>query len=249
MNRPQQHAFELKEAQPPSFGITKPREDHLGGHRERLRARFMAGGADALPDYELLELVLFRAHPRQDMKPLARRLLARFQNLHAVLAAPSDALEAIEGVGSAVLRELKLFEAVGHRMAQSELAAREMISSGDALLRYCHATLGHARVEELRALFLDRKNALISDERLATGSVAHVPVYPREVAALALRHAASAVILIHNHPSGDPTPSLGDKEMTLKVQAALKTLEIELHDHLVIGGGRHVSFREIGELT
>lgn len=238
----------FEEAPAPVFGASKPREDHLSGHRERLRARFMSAGADALPDYELLELMLFRAHPRQDMKPLARRLLARFKSLHAVLAAPPEVLEAFEGIGPAVLRELKLFEAVGHRMAQGELAAREEISSGAALLRYCHATLAHARVEELRVLFLDRKNALIADERLATGSVAHVPVYPREIAARALRHAASAVILIHNHPSGDPTPSAGDREMTVNVQRALETLEIVLHDHLVIGGGRHVSFRDIGAL-
>lgn len=221
---------------------------YIQDHRKRLRARFMAGGAAALPDYELLELVLFRAIPRQDVKPLARRLLDTFGDFNRVLSAPRDRLTEVQGVGDAVVQELKIVEASAHRMARARVMNRAVLSSWDALLDYCHTAMAHRETEQFRVFYLDRKNVLIADEEQARGTVDHVPVYPREVVKRALELNASALILVHNHPSGDPTPSQSDITMTAQIQEAATVLGIVLHDHLIIGKSRELSFRSAGYL-
>ena len=221
---------------------------YIADHRSRLRARFMDGGAAAIPDYELLELVLFRSIPRRDTKPLARALLDEFGDFNRVLAAPPDRLARVDGVGSAVVTDLKLIEAAAQRMARSRILQKHVISSWDAVIDYCHTTMAHRETEQFRVLFLDRKNILIADEEQARGTVDHVPVYPREVAKRALELNASALILVHNHPSGDPTPSDADIAMTGQVKLACDALGLTLHDHLIIGKSRELSFRSEGLL-
>ncbi|MCX7565943.1 DNA repair protein RadC [Sulfitobacter sp. F26169L] len=221
---------------------------YIADHRQRLRARFMAGGAMAMPEYELLELVLFRAIPRRDVKPLARALMDCFGDFNRVLTAPEARLRDISGVGDAVVTELKIVEAAAHRMARSKIMHSHVLSSWDSLLDYCHTTMAHRETEQFRVLYLDRKNVLIGDEEQAKGTVDHVPVYPREVAKRALELNASAVILVHNHPSGDPTPSQADIDMTHRVNAACDALGLTLHDHLIIGKSRELSFRADGYL-
>ncbi|QYZ69644.1 RadC family protein [Neotabrizicola shimadae] len=219
---------------------------YIKDHRARLRARFMEGGAQAMPDYELLELLLFRTIPRQDVKPLARLLLDTFGDLNRVVTASPARLSAVKGVGEAVVQDLKILEAVAQRMMRARVMHRPVLSSWDALLDYCHTAMAHRETEQFRILFLDRKNVLIADEEQAKGTVDHVPVYPREVVKRALELNASALILVHNHPSGDPTPSQADISMTLQVQEAAQVLGITLHDHLIIGKSREVSFRSQG---
>jgi len=221
---------------------------YLRDHRKRLRERFLQGGAQAMPDYELLELLLFRAIPRQDVKPLARRLLDTFGDLACVISAPPARLSRIEGVGEAVITELKLAEAMAMRLSRARVLNRAVISSWQALLDYCHTAMSHRETEHFRVLFLDRKNTLIADEEMGHGTVDHVPVYPREVLRRALELNASALILVHNHPSGDPTPSAADIAMTEQIQTAAQALSITLHDHLVIGKSRESSFRALGLL-
>ena len=221
---------------------------YLKDHRKRLRERFIRGGADAMPDYELLELVLFRAIPRRDVKPLARDLLERFTDFNGVISAPVDQLQIVKGVGQTVIQELKIVEAAAHRLAKSKVIGRSAISSWDALLEYCQTTMSHRQTEEFRVFYLDRKNILISDELLGQGTVDHVPVYPREIVKRALHLNASALILVHNHPSGDPTPSQQDIAMTKHIQAAADALGISVHDHLVIGKSREISFQSEGLL-
>lgn len=208
----------------------------------------MKGGATAVPDYELLELVLFRAIPRQDVKPLARRLLDRFGSFNGVITAPISRLKESHGVGDAVTCELKIVEAAAQRLAQSKVLNKRVISSWDALLDYCQTTMAHLDTEQFRILFLDTKNTLIADEPQSRGTVDHVPVYPREVLKRALELNASALILVHNHPSGDPTPSRADIEMTKQIQQACSVMSINLHDHLIVGQSRHLSFRSEGLL-
>ncbi|WP_264211838.1 RadC family protein [Leisingera thetidis] len=221
---------------------------YIKDHRARLRDRFMQGGAAAMPDYELLELVLFRSIPRRDVKPLARQLLDAFGDFNRVVAASPERLAQVKGVGDAVITDLKVLEAAAHRMARARVLQRQVIASWDALLDYCHTTMAHRETEQFRILFLDRKNVLIADEEQARGTVDHVPVYPREVAKRALELNASALILVHNHPSGDPTPSDSDITMTDQIQAALTALGIILHDHLIIGKSTELSFRAHGYL-
>ena len=221
---------------------------YIKDHRQRLRERFLQSGASALPDYELLELVLFRAIPRQDVKPLARVLLDHFGDFNRVVSAPSERLQQVHGVGPAVVLELKLIAASAERLARSRVIQRNAVSSWDALLDYCHTTMAHRDTEQFRALYLDRKNILIADEEQAEGTVDHVPVYPRELAKRALELNASAIILVHNHPSGDPTPSQSDIDMTRQIDAACQALNLTLHDHLVIGKSCEVSFRAEGLL-
>ncbi|GAB4298066.1 MAG: DNA repair protein RadC [Roseovarius sp.] len=221
---------------------------YIRDHRTRLRERFLAGGAGAMPDYEMLELVLFRAIPRRDVKPLARALLERFGDFNGVLSAPAHRLAAVEGVGPAVICELKVVEAAAQRLARARIRRREVLSSWDALLDYCHATMAHRATEQFRVFYLDRKNALIADEEQAEGTIDHVPVYPREIVKRALLLDASALILVHNHPSGDPTPSQADIAMTAKVAEAAQALGIVLHDHVIIGRSRELSFRAEGLL-
>ena len=221
---------------------------YIQDHRARLRDRFMSGGAAALPDYELLELLLFRSIPRRDVKPLARLLLDRFGDFNRVLSATPEQLAKVRGIGDAVITDLKIVEAATHRMARSRVMQRHVISSWDAVLDYCHTTMAHRDTEQFRVLFLDPKNTLIADEEQARGTVDHVPVYPREVAKRALELNATALILVHNHPSGDPTPSDSDIIMTDRVDQACRALGLTLHDHLIIGKSTELSFRSAGYL-
>ena len=221
---------------------------YIKDHRARLRERFLTGGAIAMPDYELLELLLFRAIPRQDVKPLARRLIDPFGDFNGVVSAPAPRLKDVKGVGDAVICELKIVEATAHRMVRAKVMQRHVISSWDAIVDYCHTTMAHRETEQFRVLFLDRKNVLIADEEQARGTVDHVPVYPREVVKRALELNASALILVHNHPSGDPTPSDSDITMTAQIHEAAQALGLTLHDHLVIGREDELSFRAAGYL-
>ncbi|MDF1726707.1 MAG: DNA repair protein RadC [Sulfitobacter sp.] len=239
-------AFDEAPAQPLEPGGKQP--SYIADHRARLRARFMAGGADALPEYELLELVLFRAIPRRDVKPLARALMDRFGDFNRVVAASPARLRDLDGVGDAVITELKVIEAAAQRMARARVMQRHVLSSWDALLDYCHTAMAHRETEQFRVLYLDRKNLLIADEAQAQGTVDHVPVYPREIVKRALELNASALILVHNHPSGDPTPSAQDIDMTAQIARACAALGLTLHDHLVIGKSQEVSFRSEGLL-
>ncbi|WP_282061193.1 RadC family protein [Roseobacter litoralis] len=240
-------AFLFDEAEPVAVPPGKT-PSYMVDHRQRLRTRFMQGGANAVPDYELLELVLFRAIPRRDVKPLARTLLERFGDFNRVITASPQRLRDIKGVGDAIITELKIVEAAAHRMARSRVLQRHVLSGWDALLDYCHTTMAHRETEQFRVLFLDRKNTVIADEEQAKGTVDHVPVYPREVAKRALELNASALILVHNHPSGDPTPSQSDISMTDQINAACQTLGLTLHDHLIIGKSTELSFRAEGYL-
>ncbi len=221
---------------------------YISDHRKRLRDRFHTGGAAAMPDYELLELILFRAIPRQDVKPLAHDLIDRFGDFGRVLSASAARLKEVNGVGQAVITELKIVEAAAHRMARARVLQAPVISSWQAILDYCHTTMTHRETEQFRVLFLDRKNILIEDEELGAGTVDHVPVYPREIVKRALELNASALILVHNHPSGDPTPSEADIEMTDRIREASVALGITLHDHIIIGKSAELSFRAEGYL-
>jgi len=225
-----------------------PQPSYIRDHRKRLRSRFIEGGAGALPDYEMLELVLFRAIPRRDVKPLAWRLLDQFGDFNRVISASPERLCQIKGVGDAVVLELKIVEAAAHRLARARVMQRQVLSGWDALLDYCHTTMAHCETEQFRVLYLDRKNVLIADEEQAKGTIDHVPVYPREVVKRALELNASAIILVHNHPSGDPTPSDADINMTNQILDAASALSITLHDHLIIGKSRELSFKTEGYL-
>ena len=201
-----------------------------------------------MPDYEMLELVLFAALPRRDTKPLAKALIARFGSFAEVIAAKRERLLEIPGVGDAVVNQLKIVEAAAQRLAKSKVIGRPALSSWAALLDYCMAAMARSQNEEFRVLFLDRKNVLVADEVQSRGTVDHAPVYPREIVRRALEHGASAIILVHNHPSGDPTPSRADIDMTREIAAAAKALKIAVHDHLVIGRHGHASFKSLGLL-
>ena len=225
---------------------TKGQPSYIKDHRTRLRERFMMGGAAALPDYEMLELVLFRAIPRQDVKPLAHALLDQFGDFGRVITAPTATLKGVKGVGDAVVVELKIIEAASQRLARSKIMQRQVIGSWNEVLDYCHTVMAHRETEQFRILFLDRKNILIADEEQSKGTVDHVPVYPREVVKRSLELNASALILVHNHPSGDPTPSEADITITHQIEQALAVMGITLHDHLIIGKSRELSFRAEG---
>ncbi len=221
---------------------------HYLEHRARLRARFVEGGAEAMPDYELMELVLFAAIPRRDVKPLAKHLIDRFGGFAEAIAAPRARLLEIDGIGESVVAQLKIVEAAALRLSKTRLLGRPALSSWTALIDYCSATMARNPHEEFRILFLDRKNVLIADEVQGQGTVDHTPVYPREIVKRALELSASAIILVHNHPSGDPTPSRADIEMTREIAAAAKALHIAVHDHLVVGRGGTASFKALGLL-
>ncbi len=208
----------------------------------------MSGGADALADYELLELILFRAIPRRDVKPLAKTLLQKFGSFGDVLRAEPARLREVRGLGENAIIELKAVEAAALKLAQAKVLNRPTISSWNQLIDYCTARMAYNKTEAFRILFLDRKNVMIADEEQQQGTVDHTPVYPREVMKRALELGASAIVLVHNHPSGDPTPSQADIEMTKKIIEAGRALKIVVHDHLVIGKGRHVSFKSAGLL-
>jgi DNA repair protein RadC len=223
-------------------------EPHYRGHRDRLRQRFLQGGADALPDYELLELILFLAIPQRDVKPLAKALLTRFHGLEGVLTASPEALTEVEGVKENTATALKVIQAAAQRLVREQVLNQPILGSWDKLLDYCRISLAHHPIEQFHLLFLDRKNVLIADEAQQRGTVDHTPVYPREVVKRALELNASAIIMVHNHPSGDPTPSRADIDMTRLVRDAVKAVGISLHDHLVIGKSGHSSFKAMGLL-
>ncbi len=234
-------------ARPDAPTIHKERP-HYHQHRERLRQKFDEAGAAALADYELLELMLFRTIPRQDTKPLAKALLEKFGDLAAVLAAPVQRIAEVKGAGPAVAQDLKIAHALLERASKAQVRQRAVISSWSQLVNYCRMSMAHAQREQFRVLFLDVKNHLIADEVLNEGTIDHAPVYPREVARKALEHAAAAVILVHNHPSGDPKPSVADVAITREIAAALGAISVKVHDHLVIGRNGVESFKSLGLL-
>ena len=214
----------------------------------RLRERFDVGGSAAIPDYELLELFLFHALPRIDTKPIAHALLKQFGDLSGIASAQVSDLEMIKGIGPAAAREIKVLEAISQRITRTKVLNREVISSWDAVVNYCRASMANRVDEQFRVLFLDKKNRLIADELLGQGTVDHVPVYPRVVIKRALDLASSAIILVHNHPSGDPSPSPEDIAMTSKIRNVCEGLSITLHDHIIVGTSGEVSFRSEGLL-
>jgi DNA repair protein RadC len=216
---------------------------HYYGHRERLRERFREAGAEALSDYELLEAVLFRALPRRDVKPLAKTLIATFGSFAEVICAPEARLKNIKGLGHATVTELKLIQAAANRLTRGEVKKRQILSSWTAVLDYCRAAQAFADREEFRVLFLDKRNQLIADEVQQTGTIDHTPVYPREVVKRALELSATAIILVHNHPSGDPTPSRADIQMTQQIIAVANPLGISVHDHIIVGKEGHASLK------
>ncbi|MBV9995052.1 MAG: DNA repair protein RadC, partial [Caulobacteraceae bacterium] len=232
---PSPSAFRLA----PEPGFDKP---HYLGHRERLRERAQAG-LDLLPDYELLELLLFRSLPQRDVKPLAKALIERFGGMAAVLCAGRQELQTVKGIGAATALDLKLLQQAALRIGRDQVAKRPLISSWSALIAYVRAGLARERREQFRVLFLDKKNQLIADEVMNEGTVDHAPVYPREVVRRALELAASALILVHNHPSGDPAPSAADVDMTRQVIEAARSLRIGVHDHLIVGREGVASFK------
>ncbi len=219
---------------------------HYAGHRERLRDRAKAAGLNTLPDYELLELYLFRTARMGDVKPKAKALLARFGSLGAVLSASLPELMSVAGVGEVAAIDLKLVHEMAQRMGREPATRRTVIGSWSALLSYVRVTLQHEAREQVRVLYLDRKNQMIRDEVTNHGTVDHAPVYPREIVRRALELSASSIILVHNHPSGDPTPSKADVEITQAVIAAGKPLGISVHDHLVVGREGVVSLKAKG---
>lgn len=221
---------------------------HYLAHRKRLRERFLRDGGESFADYELLELLLCLAIPRRDVKPLAKVLLKRFGSFAGVVSAEPEALRTVDGVGDTTVAALKLARASAVRLALSEATKRDVISSWQALIDYCRANIAFAAVEKFHVLFLDGKNGVIAAERQQTGTVNHAPIYPREVMKRALELGAQALIVVHNHPSGDPTPSEADIAMTRDLRAAADHLGLVLHDHLIIARGGHASFRSLGLL-
>jgi DNA repair protein RadC len=216
---------------------------HYHGHRDRLRKRFSDNGDTALADYELLELLLFRLIPRRDTKPVAKALLDRFGTLAGVFGAPAALLQEVKGIGELVSVDLKLISVIAHRMLKSDLKGKQILASWSSVIEYCQAAMAFETREQFRILFLDKRNALIADEVQQRGTVDHTPVYPREVVKRALELSATAIILVHNHPSGDPTPSRADIEMTKTIVDTAKPLGITVHDHIIIGKQGHASLK------
>jgi DNA repair protein RadC len=226
--------------------VTPQDPPHYTGHRDRLRDRFRISGAASLADYELLELLLFRSIPRRDVKPLAKTLLKTFGSFNGVLTAPLLRLMEVEGVSEAIATDLKIVESSLQRLLQQDLHQRPILSAWSTLIEYCRVSMAFLDREQFRILFLDKRNGLILDEVQQTGTIDHTPVYPREVVKRALELGAAAIILVHNHPSGDPTPSQADITMTRAIIAAAKPLGITVHDHIIVGRQGHISFRGTG---
>jgi DNA repair protein RadC len=218
---------------------------HYHGHRERLRDRFRQAGADALSDYELLEMVLFRALPRRDVKPLAKMLIAKFGSFAEVVHAPELRLKEISGLGDSAVTEIKLIAAAASRVAKGQVKKKAVLSSWTAVIDYCRTAMAFADKEQFRILFLDKRNQLIADEVQQIGTIDHTPVYPREVVKRALELSATAIILVHNHPSGDPTPSNGDIQMTQSIVSIASPLGISVHDHIIVGKNGHASMKAL----
>lgn len=223
----------------------KADKPHYAGHRQRLKDRFRRSGANALADYELLEMILFRALPRRDTKPLAKALLDRFGSFADVLTAAPDRLKEVDGIGEQATTEIKLIEAASVRLAQTRLLKQPVLGTWQSVLDYAHTSMAYNEREQFRVLFLDRKNRLILDEVLQEGTVDHTPAYPREVVKRALELSASGIILLHNHPSGDPTPSSPDIAMTRTIVEAAEKLGIKVHDHLIISRQGHASLKSL----
>ncbi len=237
--------FAEQVAKPAPLKVGRPPEaaEHYLGHRERLRDKYRDHGDTSLADYEILELLLFRSIPRRDTKPLAKALLGRFGSLAGVFGAPIALLQEVKGIGENVALDLKLVATVGQRILRSELREKQVLSSWSSVIDYCHAAMAYESREQFRILFLDKRNALIADEIQGKGTVDHTPVYPREVVRRALELSATAIILVHNHPSGDPTPSRADIEMTKTIVDTAKPLGITVHDHIIIGKDGHASLK------
>jgi DNA repair protein RadC len=231
-----------RETYQPADGLSED-TPHYHGHRARLRARFREAGSEAVSDYELLELVLFRAIPQRDIKPLAKELIAKFGSFAEVVAAPATRLREVKGLGDAAITELKVVHAAASRLARGQVQKRRVLSSWSSVLDYCRTAQAFADREQFRILFLDKRNQLIADELQQTGTVDHTPVYPREVVKRALELSATALILVHNHPSGDPTPSRADIQMTQSIVEIAKPLGISVHDHIIVGKEGHASFK------
>lgn len=234
------HSRTPKKVKPASPGMP---EAHYLGHRDRLRDRFREQGEAALADYELLELMLFRLIPRRDTKPIAKALIDRFGTLAGVLGASPALLQEVKGIGETVAFELKLVATVAQRMLKRELREKKVLSSWSSVIDYCHAVMAYETTEQFRILFLDKRNTLIADEIQGRGTVDHTPVYPREVVKRALELSATAIILVHNHPSGDPTPSRADIDMTHLIISSARSLGITVHDHIIIGKDGHASLK------
>jgi len=217
--------------------------EHYHGHRERLRNRFRDAGVEALADYEVMELLLFRAIPRRDVKPLAKALIARFGSFAEAIAAPPARLIEVEGMSLGAATELKIVEAAAQRLVKGKIKKRASMGSWSEVIDYCRSAMAFADKEDFRILFLDKKNGLIADEAQGVGTVDHTPVYPREVVKRALELSASAIILVHNHPSGDPTPSTQDVKMTLDIITIAKPLGVSVHDHIIVGRQGHASLK------
>jgi DNA repair protein RadC len=216
---------------------------HYHGHRERLRLRFRESGTAALADYELLELILFRAVPQRDVKPLAKLLIEQFGSFAEVISAPATRLKEVEGVGDAIVTELKVVEAAAQHLAKGKIKSKKVLASWSAVIDHCRSSMAFADKEQFRVLFLDKRNQLIADEVQQRGTVDHTPVYPREVVKRALELSATAIVLVHNHPSGDPTPSRADIQMTKTIIEVAKPLGIEVHDHIIVGKDGHASLK------
>ncbi len=227
----------------PSPNVDQP---HYQGHRQRLKDKFRVAGADSFADYELLELVLFEAVPRTDTKPLAKYLIERFGSIQGVFAASPALLKEIKGVGDNVIHTLKLHHATQGRCLREEIKGVNVLQSWQQVIDYCTATMAFDDVEQLRIFYLDQRNQVLDDVVQQTGTVNHTPIYPREVMKRALEVGATALILVHNHPSGDPTPSRADIDLTIKIQRIADDLGIVLHDHVIIGKGRHSSMKSLG---
>jgi DNA repair protein RadC len=218
-------------------------QPHYWGHRERLRKRFREAGADALSDYELLEILLFRALPQRDVKPLAKTLIETFGSFAEVIGAPESRLAKVKGLGPSSITDLKIIQAAASRSLRGAVKKRPVLSSWSTVLDYCRTAQAFADREEFRVLFLDKRNQLIADEVQQTGTIDHTPVYPREIVKRALELASTAVILVHNHPSGDPTPSRADIQMTQQIIAVASPLGIAVHDHIIVGKEGHASLK------
>jgi len=219
---------------------------HYFGHRDRLRQRFRKNGHEGLPDYEMMELILFRAIPRRDTKPLAKAILDKFGSFAEAITASEERLSEISGLGQSAIMEMRIVRAAALRLMQGEVMKRPILSSWDKVIQYCKAAMAYEMREQFRILFLDKRNRLVADEVQGNGTVDHTPVYVREVLKRALELSACAIVLVHNHPSGDPTPSRADIEMTKEIISAAQKLDIAVHDHLIVGRDGHISLRSAG---
>lgn len=244
------HGLSEPSADPSTEATTDPdtAKPHYHGHRQRLRERYLGGGADAMPDYELMELLLFAAVPRRDVKPIAKRLVDRYGSLAKVVNADMGELKSLTGLSETSLITLKVVKDAALRMAKQQAMAEPLLNTWDRLLDYVTAAMAHEKTEQLRLIFLDKRSRLIAEEVQQRGTIDHTPAYPREVVRRALELGASALVLAHNHPSGDPTPSRADIEMTKTIKRALSGVSIGLHDHLIVTRSRTASFKSLGLL-